>query len=93
MLRLEQWEHIQELARQGLSVSAIERETGFNWKTIKRYVGGPPWSPGRARHLQATPVPSSRSAPPRSTSSNACAASRSSRDAAYSRILVPSPPK
>jgi len=45
LLRPEPWEHVQELARQGLSISAIELETGFNWKTNKSYVGGPPPAP------------------------------------------------
>ena len=53
LLRLEQWNHIQDLARQGLSVSAIERETGFNWKTVKRYLGQPP--PAAARRASARP--------------------------------------
>jgi len=41
-LRLQQWTTIQELARQGLNISDIQRETGFAWNTVKKYLAAPP---------------------------------------------------
>lgn len=45
LLRLEQNDHIHELARQGLGIKAIARATGFDKKTVRKYLNGAPPAP------------------------------------------------
>ncbi len=45
LLRLEQSDHIRELARQGLGIKAIARATGFDKETVRNRLQGAPSAP------------------------------------------------
>jgi hypothetical protein len=73
-------QELKELQRQGMSIQAISRLTGWDRKTIRKYMQAAGWPPrkARARHNRASSMRSSRiwksgCAPGRGTRECCCA--------------------
>ena len=53
MLRLDDWQAIRELAKQGLTISATVKVTGFSRNTVKKHLRSPPPAPAKRERLDA----------------------------------------
>ncbi len=56
MLRLDDWQAIRELAKQGLTISAIVKVTGFSRNTVKKHLRSAPPAPATRERHKALPL-------------------------------------